>query len=46
MSVAGLLASIQHNMVGTTPVQVQAADEGLGIQLDFEMEHDPMDIGA
>jgi hypothetical protein len=43
MSVAGLIASIQQNMTGTTPVPADVEDDGLGVKLDFGLDPEPME---
>jgi hypothetical protein len=42
MSVVGLISSIQQNMTGTTPVPADVQDDGLGVQLDFGLDPEPM----
>jgi hypothetical protein len=46
MPVAALITSIQQDITGATPVLENMAVEGLGIQLDFKLEQDPMDISS
>jgi hypothetical protein len=43
MSVAGIIASIQQNMTGTTPVPADVEDDGLGVQLNFGLDLEPME---
>jgi hypothetical protein len=44
MLAAALIASIQQNMTGTTPVPADVEEDGLGVQLAFGLDPDPMEL--
>jgi hypothetical protein len=41
ISITGIIASIEQNMTGTTPVPADVEEDGLGVQLDFGLDLEP-----